>query len=45
MKTKERQLFGRLGHGAFGLQVIMLVLVMLVGGSSAWEGTQCKFNR
>ena len=35
MKTNERQLFGRLGRGAFGLQVMMLVLVMLTGTSPA----------
>lgn len=33
MKTKEQQGFRRLGHRAFGLQVLMLVLVMLIGGS------------
>ena len=45
MKTNERQLFGRLGRGAFGLQVLMLVLVMLVGGTStAWAGSWDKTN-
>ena len=34
MKTREGQFFGRLGHGVFGLQVIMLVLVMLIGAST-----------
>ena len=33
MKTKEQQGFRRLGRRAFGLQVLMLVLVMLIGGS------------
>ena len=32
MKTNERQLFGRLGRGAFGLQVMTLMLGMLAGG-------------
>ena len=36
MKTRQRQGFWRLGRGAFGLQVAMLVLVMLTGASSAW---------
>lgn len=31
MKTKEQQGFRRLGRRAFGLQVLMLVLVMLIG--------------
>ena len=38
MKTNERQLFGRLGREAFGLQVVMLLLVMLTGASPAWAG-------
>ena len=33
MKTKEQQGFRRLGRRAFGLQVLMLLLVMLIGGS------------
>ena len=33
MKTKEQQGFRRLGRRAFGRQVLMLMLVMLIGGS------------
>ena len=36
MKTKEQQGFRRLGRRAFGLQVLMLVLVMLTGASPTW---------
>ena len=39
MNTRQRQGFWRLGRGAFGLQVAMLVLVMLTAGiSPAWAG-------
>lgn len=45
MKTRERQFFWRLGRGAFGLQVIMLMLVMLAMGISpawakSWDNTK-----
>jgi len=37
MKTRQRQGFWRLGRGASGLQVVMLMLVMLTAGvSPAW---------
>ncbi len=37
MKTRQRQGFWRLGRGAFGLQVVMLLLMLLMGGvSPAW---------
>ena len=37
MKTRQRQQFWRLERGAFGLRVMMLMLVMLVAGTStAW---------
>ena len=36
MKTRQRQFFWRLGRWAFGLQVIMLMLVMLAGASPTW---------
>ena len=45
MKTNERQLFGRLGRGAFGLQVLLLMLVLLLGGvTPAWAGSWDKTN-
>ena len=38
MKTNERQFFGRLGRGAFGLQVVVLTAMILLMGSNqpAW---------
>ena len=37
MKRRERQLFRRLGRGAFGLQVMLAMFMLLVGGGpKAW---------
>ena len=46
MKTRQRQGFRLLGRWAFGLQVVMLMLVMLTAGISpawAWADTLCHF--